>query len=133
VIAREYSTGFETTFEIAVPTLQRDLDEGLSWSDAIVDTFLTLLVSAPDTHIARRAGLARAEEVSSMARRVLEAGGVGSSEGRLAIDDMDGRLRGPGNLLNPGATADLTAAAIFVALVEGGWPAGRGGPHEAAR
>jgi triphosphoribosyl-dephospho-CoA synthetase len=34
---------------------------------------------------------------------------------------MDRRLRDPRNMANPGTTADLTAAAIFVVLLEGGW------------
>jgi triphosphoribosyl-dephospho-CoA synthetase len=34
---------------------------------------------------------------------------------------MDGRMRDPKNTANPGTTADLTAAAIFVVLLGGGW------------
>ena len=34
---------------------------------------------------------------------------------------MDRRLRDPHNVGNPGTTADLTAAAIFVVLLCGGW------------
>lgn len=87
----------------------------------MVETFLTLLAARPDTHIARRAGAATAAKVSDQATMVLGAGGVRSDEGRRAIAEMDGRLRGDGHLMNPGTTADLTAAAIFVALLnEGG-------------
>lgn len=120
-IAREYVTAFETTFDIGTPALQRARGDGLSWDDAVVETFLTLLAARPDTHIARRAGAATAAKVSDQATMVLGAGGVRSDEGRRAITEMDGRLRGDGHLMNPGTTADLTAAAIFVALLnEGG-------------
>lgn len=121
-IAREYEAGFETTFATGAPALVRARRDGLSWSDATVETFLTLLAGADDTHIARRAGDAAAREVSQAARAVLDAGGVRSETGRRAVDGMDRRLRDPRHGANPGTTADLTAAAIFVVLLEGGWP-----------
>ena len=132
-IAREYATAFEMTFETGAPALGRARRDGLSWDDAIVETFLTLLASAPDTHVARRGGAALAAEVSQRARTVLAAGGVRSEAGRRTIDDMDLALRDARNTANPGTTADLTAAAIFVVLLDGGWTAIRGGRDAAAR
>jgi triphosphoribosyl-dephospho-CoA synthetase len=38
---------------------------------------------------------------------------------------MDTALRDPRHVGNPGTTADLTAAAIFVVLAGGGWQAAR--------
>ncbi|HMF98887.1 MAG TPA: triphosphoribosyl-dephospho-CoA synthase [Vicinamibacterales bacterium] len=136
-IAREYTNAFASTFLVGVPALECARRDNLSWDDAIVETFLTLLGSTPDTHIARRGGAALAAEVSSQARAVLAAGGVRTDEGRIAIERMDRALRDPDHLANPGAAADLTAAAIFVVLLNGGWqrssgaPAGKGG-HDAA-
>ena len=132
-IAHEYATAFEVTFGTAVPALDRARGAGLSWDDAIVETFLTVLAAHPDTHIARRGGAALAAKVSQQARSVLAAGGVGSAPGRRAIDDMDRRMRDPRNTANPGTTADLTAAAIFVVLLGGGWNAGDGGRDAAPR
>jgi triphosphoribosyl-dephospho-CoA synthase len=117
-IAREYATGFETTFGIAAPALRRARTDGLSWDDAMVETFLTLLAGTPDTHVVRRGGAARAAEVSRHARAALDAGGVRSAPGRSAIEEMDRALRDPRHAANPGTTADLTAAAAFVVLVE---------------
>lgn len=116
-IAREYATGFAVTFELGAPTLTRARADGLSWSDAIVETFLSLLAHSIDTHIVRRTGVAAAERVSTLARRALEAGGVRSATGREAIEDMDRTMRDARNSNNPGTTADLTAAAIFVTLI----------------
>jgi triphosphoribosyl-dephospho-CoA synthase len=132
-IAREYVTDFQTTFEVAAPTLELALHAGLGWSDAIVETFLTVLASRPDTHIARRGGPLLAASVSDQARSVLADGGVRSVHGRHAIARLDAALRGDGNLANPGTTADLTAAAIFVVLLGGGWHWRSGGIHVAAR
>ena len=120
-IAREYATGFSAVFEVGAPALRAARAAGLGWDDAVVETFLTMLAAAPDTHIARRGGVELAEQVSRQARAVLEAGGVRSSEGRRALAEMDAALRGPGNTANPGTTADLTAASIFVELLNGGW------------
>ena len=123
-VASEYATGFEVTFVTAVPALERARHDGLPWDDAVVETFLTLLAAVQDTHIARRSGSALAAEVTAMAGRVLSAGGVRSDAGRQAIDEMDRALRDECNSGNPGTTADLTAAAIFVVLLGGGWTEG---------
>jgi triphosphoribosyl-dephospho-CoA synthase len=120
-IAREYATGFATTFDIATPALIRARRDGLCWDDAVVETFLTVLADAPDTHIVRRGGLETADGVTRQAAAALADGGVRSNEGRRAIADMDAALRGPKNIANPGTTADLTAAAIFAFLLAGGW------------
>jgi triphosphoribosyl-dephospho-CoA synthase len=120
-IAREYATGFETTFTRGAPALARARNAGLTWTDAVTETFLMLLAAAPDTHVARRGSRLLAEEVSARARAALDAGGVRSEAGRLAIGGMDRALRDSRNTANPGTTADLTAAAIFVVLLGGGW------------
>jgi triphosphoribosyl-dephospho-CoA synthase len=105
--------------------LARARRDGLSWDDAVVETFLTLAAASPDTHVMRRGGAAMAAEVSRRAEAALSAGGVRTPEGRRAIDSMDAALRGPLNTANPGTTADLTAAAIFVFLLTGGWAVNR--------
>jgi triphosphoribosyl-dephospho-CoA synthase len=120
-IAREYVTGFSRTFDSGVPALERARADGLSWNDAIVETFLTLLAAVPDTHVARRGGQARAEDVLRRARAVVEAGGVRTETGRQAIVALDASLGDTRHLMNPGTTADLTTAAVFVVLVSGGW------------
>jgi triphosphoribosyl-dephospho-CoA synthase len=120
-IAREYATAFAATFGTGKPALERARQDGLGWEDAVVETFLTLLAARPDTHIARRGGSALAEDASRLARTALAAGGVRSDGGRLVIDEMDLVLRDARHLGNPGTTADLTAASIFVVLLEGGW------------
>jgi len=120
-IAREYVTSFARTFEIGVPALLGARREGLTWTDAAVETFLALLESGADTHIARKLGVEEAQLVSRRAREVRAAGGTRSSAGRDALAQLDRELRDPRNRRNPGATADLTCAALFVVILEGGW------------
>ncbi len=125
-VAREYCTDFGTTFDVGHPALRRALADGLGWSEATLETYLTLLDIAPDTHIARKLGAKAAADVQKRARAVLERGGLRTPDGRDAVATLDDELRDPRNTRNPGATADLTAAALFVALLEGGWHRPRG-------
>ncbi|NOT27736.1 MAG: triphosphoribosyl-dephospho-CoA synthetase [Acidobacteria bacterium] len=120
-IAREYETAFEVTFGIGVPALQHARADGLPWDDAVVETFLTMLAANIDTHVVRRAGVAVAANVLERARYVIGCGGVRTEAGRRALEEMDRAIRDTGNAGNPGTTADLTAAAIFVFVLCGGW------------
>lgn len=120
-IAREYATAFTITFETGVPALAAARRDHLPWDEAVVETFLTLLAAHPDTHVRRRGGDDIAAAISQRAGVVLAAGGVRTLEGRRMIEEMDVALRDPRHLSNPGTTADLTAAAIFVVLAGGGW------------
>ena len=131
-IAREYATAYETTFLAGAPALERARGDGLEWDDAIVETFLTLLAAHEDTHIARRAGASLATAVTDEARAVVAAGGVRTDGGRRVLEAFDRRLRDERCRVNPGTTADLTAAAVFVVLAGGGWARRGGGRHAAA-
>jgi len=120
-IAREYVTDFALTFETGVPAVLAARREGLAWSDTVVEAYLALLDATPDTHIARKLGAAEAAAISLQAREVRAAGGTRSPEGRRALGVLDAELRDPRNRRNPGTTADLTCAALFVVILEEGW------------
>ncbi|MBU2602297.1 MAG: triphosphoribosyl-dephospho-CoA synthase [Actinobacteria bacterium] len=119
-VAREYVSDFEITFGLGYETLRRAWEEGRDFSDAIVHAFLTVLAQVPDTLIARKGGRAAAEAVSRRAGDVLAAGGSLSPRGREELVRFDRDLRDDSHRLNPGTTADLVAASIFVFLTEGG-------------
>jgi triphosphoribosyl-dephospho-CoA synthase len=118
-IASEYVTDYTLTFDTGLPALVAALGDGLAVRDAIVELHLKLLAAAPDTLIARKRGADAAARVSATARDVLVAGGVRTVAGRRALRSFDASLREPRNMLNPGTTADLVTATLFVALVEG--------------
>jgi triphosphoribosyl-dephospho-CoA synthase len=118
-IAREYVTGFRATFDVGAPALARARADGLVWEDTTVEAYLNLLAHAPDTHIVRRHGAPAAEAVSAAARAVIATGSTRTADGRRAIAELDRRLRA--DHMNPGTTADLTAASLFVALLGGAW------------
>ncbi len=130
-IALELTTGLRITFEVGCPTLLSVYVRTLDINVAIVHTYLTLLSSFPDTHVARIVGLKRArnvpeavkigvnkaKEVAEEAAEILRLGGLITSEGKAALFKFDERLRNEG--LNPGTTADLTAASLMVAILYG--------------
>ncbi|MBA3893912.1 MAG: triphosphoribosyl-dephospho-CoA synthase [Gemmatimonadales bacterium] len=120
-IAREYTTRFALTFEVGAPALADARARSLTWSEATVECFLALLAAAPDTHIARKLGRAEASRVTGWAREIVSAGGTATPEGRAALAALDAELRDPRNTRNPGTTADLTCAALFVVIIEAGW------------
>lgn len=120
-IAREYATDFAITFELGAPALAAARAATTDLLDAIVQTFLEILAAVPDSLIARKNGLAIAVDVAARACAVVDAGGVLTPAGRAAIQRLDADLRDPAHRLNPGTTADLTAAAIFVHLLERGF------------
>ena len=110
-IAAEYATGYALTFELGLPALARALDAGLGPRSATVELYLTLLAAVPDTLIARKRGRDAAEQVSAGAARVLA--------GQMALEAFDASLRQDGNALNPGTSADLVTAVLFVGLLDG--------------
>jgi triphosphoribosyl-dephospho-CoA synthase len=125
LVAREYASDYTLTFECGYPALRAARGAGYDWDEAIVESFLTLLAREPDTLVTRKLGPAPAEAISHRASQLLRLGGVRTLEGRAALAEFDADLRDAQNSRNPGTTADLTAAAVFVALIEEGWPTDR--------
>ena len=67
----------------------------------------------------RKYDLIAAKFVSDRAREILDHGGYGSETGRSLTEKLDIELQGTDGLLNPGTTADLTAASLFLLLLSG--------------
>ena len=106
LIARQYTNDFREVFDIGVPALC-EIDP---LEAAIIRCQLRLLAAKPDSHIARRCGLDEAAEVSRRAADVLAGADLAA---------FDAWLREDGQRRNPGTTADLVTASLFVALREG--------------
>lgn len=113
-IASEYVTDYAIVFEQALPALTQAYAAGLPDRTAITQAYLQLLAAVPDTLIARKCGLERAKQISAHAAEVVAAGGVRTPEGQQALRAFDANLRHYGNRFNPGTTADLIAATLFV-------------------
>jgi len=104
-LAREWTGGFERTFRAAGWLGGTDGPV----ADGAASIFLRLLAAEPDTFVATTHDPETAREVTERARAVREDA---KAAGALADELVD---RG----INPGTTADIVAAALFVALERG--------------
>ena len=112
-IARQYATGFEDIFVLALPRLRERLAAGADEEEAVSAVHMRLLAAFADTHILRKHGEAAAETVRSRAatldRPTLWDADAGQR--RSALLALDEWLKARG--YNPGTTADLTVACLL--------------------
>jgi triphosphoribosyl-dephospho-CoA synthase len=122
-VARQYVTEFELVFQTA-DRIAAAVAGQMSLSAAIVHGFLELLAQWPDSLIARKTDLATARDVSNRAAVITDKFTPASDPYMEAVAQLDFFLRASHHRLNPGTTADLVAAALFVLLREGRlqWP-----------
>jgi triphosphoribosyl-dephospho-CoA synthase len=118
-IALQYANGFREVFSEALPELRRSLQAGRPLETAIIATYLKVLAWRPDSLITRKRGVAPAIEVSRRAAELLESGWPDGAAAQERLATFDSWLRHPDNRFNPGTSADLVTAALYVALREG--------------
>ena len=111
-VAMEYATGYEKSFEVALPAMKGVLEGGADILTSIIHSYIVLLSKYPDTHIAAIHGKEEAEGLMRFVQSTLEGGGNPEKLGRITryIEE-----RG----YNPGASADIVASAIFIGLLSG--------------
>lgn len=119
LVARQYAENFRPVLHEVVPRLASALDRGWTLADAVVRVHLEVLAAFPDSLIARKCGQALAVEAGVRAAAALAAGEPGQEDYHRALGDFDFWLRSDHHRRNPGTTADLLAAGLFVALREG--------------
>lgn len=118
LVARQYGNGFREVFEDGVPTFRDAFARLETLDDVLVSGHLHLMARYPDSLIARKRGVAEAEEAARRAGAVLRRGWPGP-DGRAALADLDAWLRAEGRGRNPGTTSDLVTACLFVLFREG--------------
>ena len=118
-ICSEWVTGFKIVFELGYPYLSQRLTEGDNINNATLDTFLKILSENPDSLITRKAGKISANYVSQKAEKIIKKGGTQNEEGLKLLWSLDEELSKENGRLNPGTTADLTAASLYVLLLSG--------------
>jgi triphosphoribosyl-dephospho-CoA synthase len=119
LIARQYVDGFQAVLDDGVPALQSGLEKMEDLEQVIIGCHLQLLARYPDSLITRKRGQEEAEEASRRAEDVLERQWPYGEGADVALRDLDAWLRAEGKGRNPGTTADLVAASLFVVLREG--------------
>jgi triphosphoribosyl-dephospho-CoA synthase len=112
-IAHQFSTGFEDIFDRGLNRLDAAVRR---WHDpkwATLAVYLGFLAAFPDSHIARKYGIAAAEDVRRGAAKFEHRLDAAEEPDALLGDLLawDRELKASG--LNPGTTADLTVATLF--------------------
>jgi triphosphoribosyl-dephospho-CoA synthase len=116
LIALQYVNGFHEVFTCGVPVLRASLRGAGVLETSIIECHLRLMALRPDSLIARKRGRAEAEEASRKAQQVLVQGWPRSEAGRVGLQAFDAWLCSEGHSRNPGTTADLVTACLFVLL-----------------
>ena len=106
-VAKQYAFGFSDLMESVVPVLMESIVQTGDLLAGIVNAQIKLLTNHPDTLISRKSGECKAEEVRELASEV----DPNQVSQRVKLDQF---LRRDGNRFNPGTTADLIAAGLFV-------------------
>ena len=115
LVARQYANDFREVFVLA------DRIAALSAAGplgaAIVRAYLELIAEHGDSLVQRKCGAEMSAQLARRAGRVLEAHRqYGEDVYADALADLDFWLRSDGHRRNPGTSADLVAAALFVLL-----------------
>lgn len=117
LIAQQYVTNFDLVLSKVVPYLLEGKEKGWTLTERIIRTHLRILSEHPDSLIVRKCGAEMATEISGYAAQILSMGEPGDEIYHGGLADFDFWLRSDGHRRNPGTTADLIAAGLFVGLV----------------
>jgi triphosphoribosyl-dephospho-CoA synthase len=115
-IARAYVTTFEDVWSLGLPALaEAEADQLAGWWPVIA-VYLAFLAAFPDSHIVRKWGRTEAEWVQKAATSLLAQQSQDRMDETALLQlllALDRRIKARG--LNPGTSADLTVATLFVA------------------
>lgn len=113
-IARQYATCFLDVFETGLPALEEALARGECGMWPAVHAYMAFLAGFADSHLARKHGPEAAASVRDEAASVrnLLAAACGEADRLSLLMEFDVGLKARG--LNPGTSADLTVACLFV-------------------
>lgn len=118
LVARQYCNSFADVFRVA-EWIEEGVSRGWSLDVSIVCAHVRQLARDGDSLIGRKCGPQVAAQAQAMAARVLEADLPGDKAYERGLEELDFWMRSDGHRRNPGTTADLIAAALFVLLREG--------------
>ncbi len=112
-IALQYATDYADVFETGAPRLAELLGRGASCEEATEGLFLDFLATVPDTHVARKYGVEKAEKLRRRASELRNELGFGRASKliRTHLGELDTELKYNG--VNPGTTADIVVASLL--------------------
>ena len=113
-IARQYAFGFADIFERGAAMLGQGVLRFAEPRWATLATYLDFLSAFPDSHIVREHGVAAADEVRSTAQGFLARLQAAADPVDMLADLLEWDELLKSRALNPGTSADLTVATLFV-------------------
>jgi len=117
-IAAQYTTDFADVFGLGLERLTAGQQHWRSLEWAVSSTFLGFLGAFPDSHVQRKFGLETVKAVMAEARK-FDALLSGAPDPRVILSDLqtfDSALKEKD--INPGTSADLTVATLFVSNLQ---------------
>ncbi|MEM9364378.1 MAG: triphosphoribosyl-dephospho-CoA synthase [Planctomycetota bacterium] len=108
-IARQYSNGFFTLFSKLVPLLDRSIDQQGDVLTGIAVAQVRWMQQHGDSLINRKVSPREAQEIQQQVM-------VTNPKDAASLAELDTYLRDANNRRNPGTTADLIAAALYICL-----------------
>jgi triphosphoribosyl-dephospho-CoA synthase len=115
-VALQYENQFADVFELA-GNLAEQIPVSGDWKIAVADVHIARLTRG-DTLVRRKCGIEIESEMQSRARAAMALRYEPVLNAK-SVESLDAWLRADGNRRNPGTTADLITAALFVGLFDG--------------
>lgn len=119
LIAREFATGFAGIIGTVGPLLADCIEKTGALDRGIVLAHVSLIAEWGDSLIERKCGMMIAAQAMAMAGVAVDSYSSGWDSFEREVGELDFWMRSEGNRRNPGTTADLIAAGIFVQLWSG--------------
>ncbi len=118
LIARQFATGYGDLFDYALPRLRHYDRQWHNREWSITGLYLSLLARHPDTHVERKYGLYKAVvttlRATELVKHLSTQADPETCRQRLMQADEEFKREG----INPGTSADLTVATLFIARLE---------------
>ncbi len=117
MVAKQYCCGFKDVIEFVLPAIEEGVRRFGRISDGIVWAHVKTMAQFPDSLIGRKLGDSVARKSSALAAQCLEQlTSADDDDFWRSVGDLDFWLRSDGHRRNPGTTADLITAALYVGV-----------------
>ena len=117
MVAKQYCCGYTDVIEFVLPAIEEGLLRFGKISHGIVWAHVKTMARFPDSLISRKLGDSVARKSAAMAAQCLEQlTNADDDDFWRSVGDLDFWLRSDGHRRNPGTTADLIAAALYVGV-----------------
>lgn len=108
----EARRGFPHVIQVGLPVIQASRSMAVPETLGRLDALLAIIATLEDTCLLHRGGRSALRAAQRGARRIADLGGVSTSNGWLALLELDQLLRE--RWISPGGSADLLAATLFL-------------------